>query len=143
MEKFWETKKLNELNQKEWEAICDNCGLCCLTKLQDEDTDEIVYTSVVCKYSNPENGGCSDYQNRSVNVPTCVQLNLDNIAEFDWLPDTCAYRMLYRGQPLADWHPLNSKSSDSLRLANIGLSAIPVVVDTENLDYEELVIDKP
>lgn len=49
-ERYWDTKTLEEMTQEEWESLCDGCGLCCLTKLQDEDTDEIVYTSVVCVF---------------------------------------------------------------------------------------------
>lgn len=138
---FWETKSLAEMTEREWEQICDGCGLCCLTKLQDEDTDEIVYTRVVCRYSDPKTAACSDYQNRSINVPTCVSLTLERVAEFDWLPDTCAYRVLYRGDPLPDWHPLISGKSESVQAANIGLLAIPVVVDQDGLDYEDYVMD--
>lgn len=138
---FWETKNLDEMTQKEWESLCDGCGLCCLTKLQDEQTDEIVYTRVVCPYSDIETGACTDYANRSVNVPTCVQLTKERVAEFDWLPDTCAYRMIYRGQGLADWHPLVSGKADSLKQAYIGLSAIEVVVDTKDLNYDDYIID--
>ena len=140
---FWEMKTLDEMSQSEWESLCDGCGLCCLTKLQDEDTDEIVYTSVVCAYSDISTGQCSDYANRSINVPTCVQLTRERVAEFDWLPDSCAYRMIYRGQPLADWHPLVSGNSQSIQTAFVGLSSISVVVDTGDLDYEALIIDKP
>jgi len=144
---FWEHKTLEEMTQAEWESLCDGCGLCCLTKLQDEETEEIVYTRIVCDYSDPETGGCTDYANRSVNVPTCVQLTKARIAEFDWLPDTCAYRMLYRGQSLADWHPLVSGSRKSLKKAGVGLSAIDVVVNSsvekEGLDCEAFIMDKP
>lgn len=140
---FWETKTLDEMSQTEWESLCDGCGLCCLTKLQDDKTEEIVYTSVVCPYSDIDTGQCKDYANRSVNVPTCVQLTLERVAEFDWLPDTCAYRMIYRGQGLADWHPLVSGSSKTMRQARVGLHAIPVVVDRVGLDYEDFMIDKP
>lgn len=140
---FWETKTLAEMSSSEWEAVCDGCGLCCLTKLQDDETDEIVYTQVVCRYSDLKTGACSDYQNRSRNVPTCVALTLENIAEFDWLPDTCSYRVLYRGEPLADWHPLISGQQSSVKAANIGLLAIPVIVDHPGMDYEDFIMDKP
>ncbi len=140
---FWQTKTLEEMTQQEWESLCDGCGLCCLTKLQDDDTDEIVYTSVVCEYSDIETGQCKDYANRSVNVPSCVQLTLERVAEFDWLPDTCAYRMIYRGQGLAEWHPLVSGSPYSLKIAGVGLSSIPVVINHTNIDYEDFVIPKP
>lgn len=143
MSRFWETKTLAEMTTEEWESVCDGCGLCCLTKLQDEDTEEIVYTRVVCAYSDLETGACSDYANRSVNVPTCVQLTLPRIAEFDWLPDSCGYRRIYLGKPLPDWHPLITGQRDSLKQAGVGLSAIPVVVDTGDLDYEDYVIEHP
>ncbi|NCN44673.1 MAG: YcgN family cysteine cluster protein [Piscirickettsiaceae bacterium CG_4_9_14_3_um_filter_43_564] len=138
---FWETKSLAEMTPNEWERLCDGCGLCCLTKLQDEETDEIVYTRVVCRYSDLSTAACSDYENRSVNVPSCVALTLERVAEFDWLPETCAYRVLYRGDPLPEWHPLISGQSTSVQAANIGLLAIPVVLDQDGLDYEDYVID--
>ncbi len=140
---YWKTKTLAEMDKAEWESICDGCGLCCLTKLQDEDTDEIVYTRIVCKYSDLATGQCSDYANRSVNVPTCVPLTRERVAEFDWLPETCGYRILNRGDQLADWHPLNSGKPASVSQAGVGLLAIPVVVDTGDLDYEDFLIDKP
>jgi len=140
---FWETKTLAEMTTEEWESVCDGCGLCCLTKLQDDETDEIVYTRVVCQYSDLKTGDCSDYQNRSKNVPTCVNLTLDRVAEFDWLPDTCGYRVLYRGDTLPEWHPLISGKRESVTQAHIGLLAIPVVVDQPGLEYEDYLMKKP
>ncbi len=140
---FWEIKTLAEMTPDEWEAVCDGCGLCCLTKLQDDETDEIVYTRVVCPYSDTQTAACSDYTNRSVNVPSCVNLTVERVAEFDWLPDTCGYRVLLRGDPLPDWHPLVSGNKDSVQKAGVGLLAIPVVVDRPGLDYEEYLMEKP
>lgn len=140
---FWEVKTLEEMTQQEWESLCDGCGLCCLNKLQDEETDEIVYTRVICAYSDIETGRCSDYANRSMNVPSCVQLTKERVAEFDWLPDSCAYRLIYRQQPLPDWHPLVSGQADSVKQAKQGIHAIRVVVDNGRLDYEDFLIDNP
>ena len=141
--RYWDEKSLDELTQAQWESLCDGCGLCCLVKLQDEDTDELVYTCVVCRYSDTQTGACTDYANRSVNVPTCVPLTRERVAEFDWLPDSCAYRMRHNGQKLADWHPLNTGRRESVKEAGVGIAAIPVVVDYAEIDYEDYVIDKP
>ena len=42
---FWLSKNLNEMNQQEWEAICDGCGKCCLnTFIDSEDEDDFTAT---------------------------------------------------------------------------------------------------
>lgn len=138
---FWETKTLAEMSNAEWEALCDGCGLCCLNKLQDEETDEIVYTRVVCPYSDIQTGQCTDYPNRSINVPTCVQLTVDLAHEFHWLPSSCAYRRLAMGEGLPEWHPLITGDANSPSKAKVGLTSIPVVVDDGSLDYEDYLID--
>lgn len=140
---FWEQKTLDEMTLEEWETVCDGCGLCCLHKLQDEETDEIIYTRIVCRYSEVTTGRCTDYVNRSKNVPSCVQLTRERVAEFDWLPDSCAYRMLYRGQPLPEWHPLVTGQVNSVQVAGQGLASIAVVVEHADLDDEDFIIDKP
>lgn len=105
---YWETKGLKEMSQSEWEGLCDGCGKCCLHKLQDEDTDEIYHTAVACELLDLRSGGCSDYANRFAKVPDCLQLNADNLANFQWLPPSCAYRRLSEGRGLPSWHPLLS-----------------------------------
>lgn len=139
--KYWEDTPLEQLTPAQWESLCDGCGLCCLHKLQDEDTDEIVYTRVVCRFSDLETGQCGDYENRSVNVPTCVPLTLERIAEFDWLPESCAYRLRYFNQPLPDWHPLNV--GDHTQVKYHGLQSINVVIETADIDAEDYLMDKP
>ena len=47
--RFWETVSLKNMTPREWEALCDGCGKCCLNKLEDLDTAEIAFTRVSCR----------------------------------------------------------------------------------------------
>ena len=55
---------------------------------------------------------CSDYENRVSEVPTCLKLSVDNIDEVDWLPETCAYKLIAAGKVLPEWHPLINNTMD-------------------------------
>lgn len=111
--KFWERYQLHELNRAEWEALCDGCGLCCLVKLEDEDTGEVVYTKVACKLLDTQTAQCSDYPNRKKFVPDCLQLNAELVPQLHWLPKSCAYKRLHLGKTLPDWHPLLTGKAQS------------------------------
>ena len=100
MGEFWQEKPLGEMSADEWESLCDGCARCCLQKLEDIDTGEVHYTSVVCKHLDENNCRCTDYASRSVIVPNCVQLTPDRVSEFAWLPSTCAYRLLAENNTL-------------------------------------------
>lgn len=108
MTNFWTKKTLDELTETEWESLCDHCGKCCLIKLQDEQTGKVAYTSVVCKCYNLGNSSCNDYSEREEIVTDCISLNSKNIKSFDWLPSSCAYKLVANGEPLPDWHHLVS-----------------------------------
>lgn len=118
-EKFWETKQLHELNQEEWEQLCDGCAQCCRIKLEDENTADVVVTPVVCKLLNLSSRRCGHYSERHQRVPSCVKLNAQNVHDFDWLPDTCAYRLRAAGKPLYDWHPLIAKDREAMVAAGV------------------------
>ncbi len=114
---FWKTKSLSEMNTAEWESLCDGCALCCLVKLEDEDTGEVHYTDVVCKYLDNRSCQCTDYQNRHTNVPACVGLKPEHLDAFEWLPQSCSYRLLAEGKELPAWHHLVTGSKNSIHLA--------------------------
>lgn len=120
-DRFWESKTLSELNDEEWEALCDGCARCCLVKLEDVDTGEIHYTDVVCRYLDSRACRCTSYSTRTEAVPDCVRLRPDNLDELEWMPPTCAYRLLHEGKPLADWHPLVSGDPRSVHTAGISV----------------------
>lgn len=120
-ERFWETKTLEQMNTAEWEALCDGCAKCCLVKLEDEDSGDIFYTKVVCRYLDEETCRCSEYQRRNELVPHCVWLTPDMVDEFHWLPATCAYRLIAEGKPLLPWHPLISANPSSVHTAGVSV----------------------
>lgn len=118
-ERFWETTPLADLSRAQWEALCDGCGLCCLVKLEDEDTGEVHYTDLACRYLDCDTGRCRDYAHRTRNVPACLTLTPDNLSQCTWLPVTCAYRRLYEGRALPRWHPLLSGRADGAQRAGV------------------------
>ncbi|TCD13532.1 YcgN family cysteine cluster protein [Oricola cellulosilytica] len=118
---FWQTKSLGEMSPDEWESLCDGCGKCCMSKLIDDDTDEIHFTTVACRLFNENTCRCADYLNRQAIVPDCVRLTPENVGEIEWLPSTCAYRLLAEGRPLYDWHPLVSGDPASVHEASMSM----------------------
>lgn len=141
MDAYWEYKPLAEMNQQEWEGVCDGCGKCCLHKLQCDESDEVYYTDIACGLLDLENCRCSDYSNRLQRVPACLSLSLKDIPNFHWLPESCGYRRLSEGKPLLDWHPLISGSAQSVHEA--GVSVLGRCVPERGVDehdYEEHII---
>jgi len=135
-EPFWKTKSLADMTRNEWELLCDGCARCCLHKLEDIDTREIGYTNIICRLLDLKTCHCMDYANRHTEVPTCVFLNAKNVCDFNWLPDTCAYRLLARGEELAWWHPLVSGNPGTVHEA--GISVRGIAIKEEEIDMKEL-----
>ena len=101
------------LTEEEWELLCDCCALCCLYKVQDEDTNEVFYTSVICPYLNKGNAHCKCYGQRFDKMPTCTKISPESLPKIaHWLPKSCAYRCLYEGIQLPGWHPLFTDPSE-------------------------------
>ncbi|MDT4291306.1 YcgN family cysteine cluster protein [Methylomonas sp. MO1] len=137
---FWETKTLAQMSTEEWESLCDNCGKCCLNKLEDEDTGEIAFTSVACDLIDLESCRCTRYSERCTLVPECIDLKQHDFAEYNWLPSTCAYRLLTDGEPLPNWHPLISGTSESVKEAGVSIGSY-AIKESQVTDMEDHIIE--
>jgi hypothetical protein len=139
---FWETKSLTELNAEEWESLCDGCGKCCLHKLENDADGLVYYTDVACRLLDNQTCRCSNYAERSTLVEDCIQLSADSLAALDWLPSTCAYRLLSKGKPLPLWHPLLTGDSESVHEAGISVRG-RCVAESEVDDLEDHIVMWP
>jgi uncharacterized cysteine cluster protein YcgN (CxxCxxCC family) len=140
--RFWERVPMAEMTREEWEALCDGCGNCCLIKLEDEDTGDYLYTNVSCRLLDTHTCQCGNYALRKQIVKDCVILKPDNIETIaDWMPATCAYRLLFEGEPLPAWHPLLTGEKESVVQAGASVKdwAIPEY-DVDMDDIEDYIV---
>lgn len=158
-DKFWLKKSLAEMNNDEWEAICDGCGKCCLHTFIDSDEqdesfestdvlregEEIIYTAIVCCYLDTKKCFCTEYENRTSLVPSCVKLTKDNIDNIFFMPPSCSYRRLHEGRGLASWHPLLNNGSKAV-MHRMGISVKGRVMKDNQIDmdlFEDYIADWP
>lgn len=147
---FWIEKSLEQMNQQEWEAICDGCGKCCLHSFIDSDEEEgeqfsstdvlregeeLLYTDVVCQYSDEQTCACTRYTERQTLVPSCVQLTKDNLKDIFFMPQSCSYRRLHEGRGLASWHPLHHDGSKQA-MHDAGISILGKAISENEVDLE-------
>jgi uncharacterized cysteine cluster protein YcgN (CxxCxxCC family) len=135
-DKYWETKSLKEMTRAEWESLCDNCGLCCLHRVQDGKTGKVKLLAVACQHLDPSICRCSIYEKRFKIEPDCLELSPDKIRRLKKLPYTCAYRSLVEGRKLEWWHPLVSGDPNTVHEA--GISVQGKVLTNEHIDIDQL-----
>ncbi len=139
---FWKEKKLEDMSQKEWESLCDRCAKCCLEKLEDEDTGEILYTNVACRLLDIDTCNCSNYKQRQRFVYSCINLTPKKIGTLPWLPSTCAYRLIFEGKDLPSWHPLITGDVNSTRKAGMSCHG-RIISERIARDLEDHICDWP
>jgi len=144
-QRFWERVPMKNLSPREWEALCDGCGKCCLNKLEDEDTGEVAFTRVACRLLDCETCRCGQYEIRHQFVPECVQLTPQNISKIAyWMPASCAYRLVYEGKALNDWHPLVSGTTQSVHDAGMSVRGWTVPeFEVPEEEWEDHIIEEP
>ena len=142
--RFWE-RPLSQLSPKEWEALCDGCGKCCLNKLEDEESGEVALTRVACRLLDDGSCRCAHYEIRQQFVPDCIRLTHDTIeSHMYWLPQTCAYRLRHEGRALPDWHPLLTGDPESVHRAGVSMRGRTVSeFDVADEDWEDHIIEEP
>lgn len=148
---FWEAKSLAQMNQQEWEAICDGCAKCCLHKfIDDEEVDnpepthtlhegeQVHYTNIVCSLLNTKTCSCTRYAERRELVPDCVKLTRDNLADIFYMPPSCSYRRLHEGRGLPSWHPLlNRNKKSAMHKAGMSVRGKTVYEHDVDMDHFE------
>lgn len=130
---FWKTKTFYEMTPEEWESLCDACARCCLYKIEDEDSGDIIYTNVVCRYLDLDNCRCTVYAQRTYHIPTCVKLTPDNIPDLFWMPESCAYQLISKGKDLKWWHPLISGDPKTVKFADITICGKAISETEDNI----------
>ncbi|HYZ61050.1 MAG TPA: YcgN family cysteine cluster protein [Acetobacteraceae bacterium] len=139
---FWKTTPLDQMTREQWESLCDGCGRCCLHKLRDEESGELSFTNVACRLLDLKTCRCRNYEHRRQQVPDCVSLTPQSLAEIDWLPPSCAYRRVAEGRDLAWWHPL--VSGDPATVHEAGVSVSGRAVDERRAGMlEHYIVDWP
>ncbi|WP_425442998.1 YcgN family cysteine cluster protein [Sphingomonas guangdongensis] len=129
------------MDRAQWEALCDGCGKCCLHKLEDEETGELLATNVACRLLDRRQAQCADYRHRHAYVAECVRLTPRLVRTLEWLPSTCAYRLLDEGKPLPAWHYLVSGDRDAVHAAGQSTRGWTVSEDDAG-DLEHHIVDR-
>ena len=150
---FWQEKSLEQMTDREWEAVCDGCGKCCLHKFIEDDMgdfepteeiqegEQIHFTNVVCHLLNTKTCSCTRYNERTRLVPDCVKLTRANLKDIFYMPPSCSYRRLYEGRGLPSWHPLLHKGKKSaMHKAGISVRGKTIAdTDVEMDDWDDYI----
>ena len=118
---FWKSKSLHQMTEREWESLCSRCGICCLHRFYNFKTGKTLFTSIACRFLDPEGCFCTVYESRFQREPDCEKITPDNVVKLKWLPKICGYRCVAEGRDLQWWHPLVSGDFNTVHRAGISI----------------------
>lgn len=141
---FWKEKKLADFSEEEWEAVCLRCGKCCLYKTV--ENDRMCFLNQMCDGFDFKTGKCVRYKTRLGD--SCVKVDLNLLqTQRELLPETCAYRLLFEGKELPEYHPLVSGDLGSVHKAKKTVLEMPevysvndfmtIMKDIDSLPFDE------
>lgn len=131
---FWKRKKLSEFSEEEWEASCMRCGKCCLEKITNDG--HIFFSNQMCDGFDFQTSRCTRYATRL--CADCVKVDFNLLqSRPELLPETCAYRLLFDGKELPDYHPLVSGNENSVHQAGKSVLSMPIVSCVERRKAEQ------
>lgn len=81
----------DDIDEKHWDSLCKQCGLCCFEKLID-GRGKIIYTQTACRYLDLETRRCKVFERRFEINPICIKLTPELVPKLNWLPHDCGYR---------------------------------------------------
>ena len=87
---------LARMTPTEWDAVCKQCGICCMTKMEIpgillDDNAGPIYLKQCCENFDTKTCKCSIYQTRFSKNPFCEKVDMDIILEGKLLPASCGY----------------------------------------------------
>ena len=129
-------KPIMQMTAPEWESLCDGCGLCCQIRIEDSDTGKMTLSNVACRLLCLNSHQCSNYANRQALVPDCVKITPENVHQLNWLPHTCAYRLVAGGYDLPEWHYLVCGDRQRVH-SDEGSSMLGETISEEDVDWDD------
>ena len=82
---------------------------------------------------------CLKYEQRHKIVDDCVKLSYKNINKIKWMPKTCAYKLVFEGKDLPDWHHLVSGSNKSIHKSGNSVKG-KITRENNSLNLEEYIV---
>ncbi len=138
IKKFWLVKSMEDFTEAEWESICLKCGKCCV--LKDFNNGIARFSNRACDGLDMKTGRCTRYATRI--CADCVKVDMNLIRDLpELLPETCAYRMLFEGKGLPDYHPLITGDEDSVKKAKQTVLDWPDIHSAKDLHNEFMALN--